>query len=76
MSEETPSLPPTGRERQQLRRDKRILKRAGNKRLRHRLKHELAEDPETAHFSDTRLDAYKTEHLNGQDGKGQEPSTS
>lgn len=76
MSDEPEPLPTSQRERQRLRREKRIIKRAGNKRLRRRLKQELTDDPDTAHFSDTRLDAYKTEHLNGQDGRNKDSDPS
>jgi hypothetical protein len=62
------NMPRSQREKKRFRQEKRVLKKAGNKRLRRRLKQELAEEPETAHLSDDTHDPYvSSEGLNGQD---------
>ena len=55
------------RDKRQLRKLKRDIKRAGNKQRRQRLKRELVERPEDAPFSDADISRHRSDTLNGLD---------
>lgn len=54
-------------DKRRLRRLKRELKHAGNKKRRGRLKEELRANPEEAHLSEERLGRYRSADFNGLD---------
>ncbi|MGE3808265.1 MAG: hypothetical protein AB7K24_26695 [Gemmataceae bacterium] len=53
--------------KRELRKLKREVKRAGNKKRRHRLKQDLARNPEEAQFSEEKLGRYRSADFNGLD---------
>jgi hypothetical protein len=55
------------KDKKRLRRIKRVVKRSGNKKVRSKIKRDIAQNPEEAHLGDIDYGAYNSKKYNGMD---------